>query len=75
MADTFILCFLVAFSVGIGAWALSKVVTSMLYGISPHDPTTFALVPIALLIPAAVAAIIPAHRASQVDPAVVLRSD
>ncbi|MDB4914469.1 MAG: permease, partial [Gemmatimonadetes bacterium] len=58
-----------------GAWALSKLVSSMLYGISPHDPATYALVPLALLLPAAVAAIIPAHRASQVDPAIILRND
>ena len=58
-----------------GAWALSKLLSSMLYGISPHDATTFVLVPLALLLPAAVAAVIPAHRASQVDPAVVLRAD
>lgn len=58
-----------------GAWAMSKLVSSMLYGISPHDPTTFVLVPLALLVPAAIAALIPAHKASQVDPAVVLRAE
>jgi predicted permease len=58
-----------------GSWALSRLVSSMLYGISPHDPATYLLVPLTLLVPAAVAAIIPAHRASQVDPALVLRAD
>ena len=58
-----------------GAWALSALVSTMLYGISPHDPATYIAVPLALLLPAAIAALIPAHRASQVDPAIVLRTD
>jgi predicted permease len=58
-----------------GAWALSKLVSTMLFGISPHDPATYVAVPLAVLLPAAIAALIPAHRASQVDPTVVLRED
>jgi putative ABC transport system permease protein len=58
-----------------GAWALSALVSTMLVGISPHDPATYIAVPLALLLPAAVAALVPAHRAAHVDPTVVLRTE
>ncbi|MDB4892426.1 MAG: permease [Gemmatimonadetes bacterium] len=58
-----------------GAWALSKVVEAMLYGVSPHDPVTYALVPLALIIPGGLAAVVPAYRAAQVDPTIVLRTE
>jgi putative ABC transport system permease protein len=58
-----------------GAWALSRVLTSMIYGVSVHDPWTFAVAPLALLVPALLAAVVPARRATRVNPAEVMRAD
>jgi ABC-type antimicrobial peptide transport system permease subunit len=58
-----------------GAWALSRVLTSLIYGVSVHDPGTFAAAPVALLVPAILAALLPARRASRVNPAEVMRAD
>ena len=48
---------------------------SVLYGVDPRDPGTFALVPMVLLGAALLGCIVPAIRASRVDPVVALRSD
>ena len=62
--------------VGIGgAWALAKTFSSLVYGVDVHDPITFALVPIALLIPTILATLLPARRAGRVNPAEVMRAD
>ncbi|MFI5232291.1 MAG: FtsX-like permease family protein, partial [Gemmatimonadales bacterium] len=58
-----------------GAWALSRVLTSLIYGVSVHDPATFLVAPLVMLIPAVVAMLLPAHRATQVNPAEVMRAD
>ena len=58
-----------------GAWALSRLLTSMIYGVSLHDPWTFALAPAVLLVPAAIAAVLPARRAAKVNPSDVMRAD
>ena len=58
-----------------GAWALSRLLASLLYGVQAHDALTFALVPLALLLPAAVATIVPARRVLQIDPAEIMRTD
>jgi predicted permease len=51
----------------------AKVIETQLWGVSPHDPETLALVPILLLVVGLVACWIPAHRAARVDPLVALR--
>ena len=56
----------------VGAWA-SRFVATLLYGLEPRDPTTFATSVGILATVAIVAALIPAWRASRIDPAVVLR--
>jgi predicted permease len=56
-----------------GGAAVSQILNSMLFGISPHDPLAFVIVPIILLSVALVASYIPARRATQVDPMVALR--
>jgi ABC-type antimicrobial peptide transport system permease subunit len=48
---------------------------ALLYGVTPTDPLTFALVAILLLSTALIACWIPARRASRVDPVIALRSE
>ncbi len=53
--------------------AVSHVLSSMLFGVSAHDPIAFISVPLFLLVVALVASYIPARRAMCVDPIVALR--
>lgn len=59
----------------IGAFALSRVLRTLLYGISATDPLTFIAVPIILSMVALVACLIPARRATRVDPIIALRAE
>jgi predicted permease len=59
----------------IAAFALTRLMAKMLFGISPTDPATFAVVSILLVIVAFVACFIPAQRATRVDPLVALRNE
>jgi putative ABC transport system permease protein len=57
------------------ALASSRVLTSLLFNISAHDPLTFALVALLLVFVALIATFIPAKSATKVDPIVALRYD
>jgi len=59
----------------VAAFALRGVVKQLLYGIQPSDPLTFIVVPIVLVVVALLASLIPALRATRVDPAVAMRAE
>jgi len=56
------------------AFALARVVTNLLYGVSATDPRTFILISILLGIVALLACVIPARRATQVDPVIAIKN-
>ena len=57
------------------AFALRGVVKQLLYGVQPFDLLTFTVVPIVLVLVAILASLIPALRATRVDPAVAMRAE
>jgi putative ABC transport system permease protein len=58
-----------------GALGLTRLMTAQLYGIHPDDPATFATVTAVLLLVAVAATLIPALRATRVDPIIALREE
>jgi putative ABC transport system permease protein len=69
---------LVVLGVGLGlagSFAISRVTSSLLYGIAPTDPTTFITASGLLAVAGLIACYIPARRAAKVDPMVALRCE
>ncbi len=66
----------VGIAVGIGgSFAVTRLLSSMLYDVKPGDPLTLVLVSILLMLVALSACYIPARRATRVDPLVALRHE
>jgi putative ABC transport system permease protein len=57
----------------IGAFVVTRAITSVLYGVSATDPLTFGLVSGILILVTLVACYVPARRATKVDPLVALK--
>jgi putative ABC transport system permease protein len=67
---------LVAIAAGLaGAWALTRYIKSILYGVTPLDASSFALAPVVLLAAVLAATIGPARHASKIDPIRSLREE
>lgn len=58
-----------------GAWTASRLLESMLFGVSTTDPVTFVAVTVFLLGVALAASFVPARRASRIDPLVATRAE
>jgi predicted lysophospholipase L1 biosynthesis ABC-type transport system permease subunit len=58
-----------------GALALARLLTNLLFGVTPTDPTSFAAVAVLLLFVSLAATAVPAWRAVRIDPARALRAE
>jgi putative ABC transport system permease protein len=58
-----------------GAWAATRLIAGLLYGVQPHDPPTFVAATLALGAIAGLACVLPALKAALVDPATALRAE
>jgi putative ABC transport system permease protein len=59
----------------VGAFGLARLTASLLYGVSPSDPTTFATVALVITAVAVAACVVPVRRATSVDPLTVIRGE
>jgi putative ABC transport system permease protein len=66
----------IGITVGVlGSLGLSRVMTGLLYGVAPTDPATYLVVGCGVVIVGIAASVIPAMRATRIDPVVALREE
>jgi putative ABC transport system permease protein len=58
-----------------GAWALTRYLESLLYGVTTMDPPTLAVAPVVLAVTVVLASLGPARRAARIDPMTALREE
>jgi ABC-type antimicrobial peptide transport system permease subunit len=58
-----------------GAFFCAQLLESVLYGVSPHDPPTFALVPVLLIAVGLLACYLPTRRVTRIDPNSAIRCE
>ena len=67
---------LIGVAIGVGAaFLLTRAIKGFLFGVGPTDPVTFLAISVLLLFTALIASLIPARRATRIDPLVALRSE
>ena len=59
----------------LGAWAATRLLSTLLFGVTARDPLTLAGTALLLIAVTVIASYFPAHRAARIDPAVVLRTE
>jgi ABC-type antimicrobial peptide transport system permease subunit len=75
MKSGFVLVFTgIVIGVG-GALMLTRFLTTLLFGVEPTDGVTFVVVSMVFFVIAMMAALVPAMRATRVDPVIALRSE
>ena len=75
VGETFVLAAVAMVGGLAGAWALTQFLERLLYGVKPLDAVTFSVMPLVLMLVAVGASLIPAVRASRIDPIAALREE
>ena len=57
------------------AWGATRLLSTLLFGVTARDPLTLAGTAVLLIAVTVIASYFPAHRAARIDPAVVLRTE
>ena len=67
---------IVGYALGLGgAWAGSRVLETMVHGVTTHDTATFITAPLVLIAPVLAALVVPARRALRLNPMDVIRAE